>query len=66
MDFAALYPKGHRRAIKRLVSAVGMSVETAYAMMVMTAALMDLDPADDKVIDMILSDCGIFPERIDD
>lgn len=66
MDFATLYPKEHRKAIKRLMSAVGMSVETAYAMMVMTAALMDMDPADDRVIDMILSDCGIFPEKIDD
>ena len=64
MDITTMYPKPCRKNIKRLISAVGMSVETAYAMMLMTAALMDLRPEDDDVADMILEDCGIFPEQI--
>ena len=31
----------------------------AYAMMVMTAALMDLRPEDERVVHIILQDCGI-------
>ena len=54
MDITTMYPKPCRKNIKRLISAVGMSVETAYAMMLMTAALMDLRPEDDDVADMIL------------
>jgi len=59
-----MYPKDSRKNIRRLVSAVGMSVETAYAMMLMTAALMDLRPEDDETADYVLADCGIFPEQI--
>lgn len=58
------YPKVCRKNIKRLVSATGMSVETAYAMILMTAALMDLPSDDPYVVDMVLEDCGIFPEQI--
>ena len=65
MDIAIMYPKECRRSIKRIVSATGMSVETAYAMMLMDAALMDLRPEDEKVVEMILEDCGIFPKAID-
>ena len=36
-----------------------MCVETAYAMMLMTAALMDMNPDDDEVVHLILQDCGI-------
>lgn len=59
-----MYPKSCRKNIKRLVSAIGMSVDTAYAMMLMTAALMDLHPEDSDVVDIVLADCGIFPEQI--
>lgn len=59
-----MYPKSCRKNIKRLVSAIGMSVDTAYAMMLMTAALMDLRPEDSDVVDIVLADCGIFPEQI--
>ena len=62
MDAVGLYPKPCRKSIRRLVDAVGMSVETAYAMMLMTAALMDLYPEDDQVADMILEDCGLSPD----
>jgi len=59
MDATLRYPKCCRASIKRLVGEIGMSVDTAYAMMLMTAALMDLHPEDDAVVHMILQDCGI-------
>ena len=62
MDKMALYPKNCRKNINRIVSATGSSVETAYAMMLMTAMLMDLHPEDEQVSDMIMEDCGISPE----
>ena len=62
MDKTILYPKNCRKNINRIVSAVGASVETAYAMMLLTATLMDLRPEDEEVADMILEDCGISPE----
>ena len=62
MDQTILYPKACRRNIKRIMSNIGVSVETAYAMMLLTATLMDLRPEDEAVSDMILDDCGISPE----
>ena len=62
MDKTIMYPKNCRKNINRIVDATGNSIETAYAMMLLTAALMDLCPEDDKVADMILEDCGISPE----
>ena len=62
MDKALLYPKNCRKNIRRIVCATGASVETAYAMMLMTSMLMDLYPEDDQVADMILEDCGLSPE----
>ena len=62
MDPTTIYPKNCRKNINRIVNAIGASVETTYAMMLMTAMLMDLQPGDDAVADMILEDCGISPE----
>ena len=62
MDPTTIYPKSCRKNINRIVNAIGASVETTYAMMLMTAMLMDLRPEDDEVADMILEDCGISPE----
>lgn len=59
MDVTIMYPKNCRQSIRRIVNEVGASVETAYAMMLTTAALMDLRPEDGKVLHIILSDCGI-------
>lgn len=59
MDTAIMYPKRCRKNIHRLVNEIGVSVETAYAMMLMTAMLMDLHPEDDEVLHIILQDCGI-------
>ena len=54
-----MYPRNCRKNIKRLVDLLGVSVETAYAMMLMTAMLMDLLPEDEQVADIILKDCGM-------
>ena len=35
------------------------AIAVAYAMMLMTATLMDLHPEDDEVVHLILQDCGI-------
>ena len=43
---------------KRLVRRMGVNEDEAYAMMLLTAVLMDLDPNDDAVIEMILRDSG--------
>lgn len=59
MDTTVMYPQHCRRNIRRIVEKVGTSVETAYAMMLMTALLMDLRPEDDAVLHMILQDCGV-------
>ena len=61
-DVAIMYPKKCRPSIRRIMNAVGAAPETAYAMMLMTAALMDLHPEDERVADMILEDCGISPD----
>ena len=58
-DIAIMYPKRCRKAIRTIVDEVGTSVETAYALMLMTSALMDLDPGDEQVLHIILQDCGV-------
>ena len=60
-DSTIMYPKICRRNILRLMNTIGVGPETAYAMMLMTATLMDLHPEDDAVAEMILEDCGISP-----
>lgn len=64
MDTAIMYPKRCRKNIHTIVNEVGASEETAYAMMLMTAMLMDLRPEDDKVLHIILQDCGVEDEDI--
>ena len=59
MDEATMYPRNCRRSIRTLMNRLSMDAGTAYAMMLMTAALMDLSPDDDKVTDMILEDCRV-------
>ena len=62
METAIMYPKNCRRNIHKIVDAIGASVETAYAMMLMTSTLMDLRPEDDDVTRIILKDCGVDPD----
>ena len=64
MDIPIKYPRKCRRSIRRLVDEVGMSIETAYAMLLLTAALTDLYPEDDDVVHIILQDCGIEDSEI--
>lgn len=59
MDTAIMYPKRCRKSIHTIVNEVGASEETAYAMMLMTATLMDLHPEDEEVLHIILQDCGV-------
>lgn len=54
-----IYPKKCRKNMRILMDEIGVCAETAYAMMMLTAALMDLSPEDEKVADMILKDCGV-------
>ena len=58
-DIAIMYPKKCIASIHRLMDEIGTNVETAYAMMLMTATLMDLKPEDERVVHIILKDCGI-------
>lgn len=53
------YPKACRKTISRLIEEIGVDSETAYRMILMTAALMDLKPEDEKVLALILQDCGL-------
>ena len=63
---AILYPENCRRSIRTISEKTGVSVETAYAMMLMTALLMDLRPEDARVTEMVLADCGVEEEKEDD
>lgn len=56
---ARFYPAPCRASIRKITKAIGVNVETAYSMIRMTAALMDLRPEDDDVVRIIFQDCGI-------
>ena len=53
------FPERYRKNIRRLMNMLTTDAETAFAMMVMTATLMDLNPDDDEVVEMILTDCNV-------
>ena len=53
------YPKHCRKTICRLIEELGTDSETAYRMILTTAALMDLHPEDERVMFIILQDCGV-------
>ena len=53
------YPKACRKTITRLMEDIGVDSETAYRMILMTAALMDLRPEDEMVEHIILQDCRV-------
>ena len=59
MDNLNAYPGRCRRNIKRLMSTLSADADTAYKLMQMTAILTDLNTDDNKVVDIILNDCGI-------
>lgn len=43
--------------IKRIQQETGADEETAYAMILLTATLMDMYPWDSEVVDIVLADC---------
>ena len=53
------YPKACRKTIFRLMDEIGVDSETAYRMILTTAAMMDLHPDDEKIEHIILEDCGV-------
>lgn len=61
MSDVLVYPSCCRASIRRIKHETGMRADDAYSLMLMTAALMDLRPEDERVAEMILQDCGIEP-----
>ena len=43
--------------IKRIQQETGADEDTAYAMILLTATLMDMYPWDSEVVDIVLADC---------
>ena len=56
------YPGRCSRHIRLLMDRLCPDAGTAYKMMLMTAALMDIHPEDKEVVEMILSDCHLEVE----
>lgn len=52
------YPRHVQENIRTILAKVPTDAETALAMILMTATLMDLRPEDPKVAEIILDDCG--------
>ena len=50
------YPEPCRKNIIKILNNVKTDAQTAYAMLLLTAALTDLCPADPKVAEIILDD----------
>lgn len=58
MDSEKRYPNACKAGIQRITRTVSVDTESAYAMMLMVSLLMDLPPEDEKVVQIILHDCG--------
>mgnify|MGYP003372923311 CR=1 FL=1 len=58
-----MYSEACGRLIRKITGKIPVSEDTAYGMMLMTAALMDLQPDDEEVAQMILEDCGVVDLR---
>ena len=59
MEIRTIYPERCNKSVRKVSGALYTSEETAYAMLLMTAALMDLRPEDDRTAEIVLADCGI-------
>lgn len=57
------YPEHCRKSIRKIADAMNVNDDAAYAMLLMTALLMDLYPEDENVAAMILRDNGM-PEAV--
>ena len=53
------YPERCRKNIRKLMCLLTTDAQTAYSMMLLTAAMTDLKPEDDKVVELILDDCDL-------
>lgn len=53
MDHSEQYRKG----VERILAEVSIDADTAMAMILLTATLMDLCPWDSEVVDIVISDC---------
>lgn len=51
-----------RKFVSLLASLLGVGEETAYTMMLFTAALTDLSTDDEEVFRIILQSCGMLQE----
>lgn len=47
----------YRRAVRKILAEVNTDEDTAMAMILLTATLMDLCPWDPEVADIVISDC---------
>lgn len=57
MTSITAFPEACRANVETITSNVSTDEKTAYAMLLMTATLMDLCPADPQVARIILDDC---------
>ena len=53
------FPRGCRKNIRKLMYMLSADADTVYAMMQMTALLMDLPVEDRRVVNAILMDSGM-------
>lgn len=51
------YPEPCRENMETIMNNVKTDTQTAYAMILLTATLMDLQPSDPKVAEIIMDDC---------
>ena len=62
MNDLSAFPSRCRKSIRKLMRFLCTDAETAYAMMLMTAVLMDLSTDDSEVVNTILTDCSVEVE----
>ena len=53
-----LFPRPYRKNIQKLKSLLHTDAETAFAMMLMTSVMTDLNPDDERVTEIIMADCA--------
>ena len=53
------FPAACRKNIRKLTAMLSTDCQTAYAMLLLTAALMDLKPDDPRVAETVLIDCRV-------
>lgn len=55
----ATIPERCGRTVRKLADELHVSAESAYDMLLLTAALMDMHPEEDATARMVLRDCGV-------